>query len=134
MGGLKDQYTTFDIDQDIAIYPKQKNVIRPGIEAFNGLSSGLSDILGTKDTLTKYLSPYVSVSEKNPVTMITSGEHDFLTIESLAYAKKLIDLGIDTTFTLYEGMGHAYIDHIGNYPQAEDCVTDISDFVKKNRR
>lgn len=134
MGGLKDQYTTFDIDKDIAIYPKQKNVIRPGIEAFNGLSSGLSDILGTKDTLTKYLSPYVSVSEKNPVTMITSGEHDFLTIESLAYAKKLIDLGIDTTFTLYEGMGHAYIDHIGNYPQAEDCVTDISDFVKKNRR
>ena len=53
---------------------------------------------------------------------------------SYQYAKKLIDLGIDTTFTLYEGMGHAYIDHIGNYPQAEDCVTDISDFVKKNRR
>lgn len=56
------------------------------------------------------------------------------TDESLAYARKLVDLGVDTTFTLYKGMGHAYIDHVGNYPQAEDCMRDISEFIKKNRR
>ncbi|MEG2707590.1 MAG: alpha/beta hydrolase [Vagococcus sp.] len=134
MGGVKDPYTTFDIDQDIAIYDKQKSVIKPGIEMMASMSSGLSEVLGTKDILTKYLSPYVSVSEKMPVTMITSGEHDFLTFESLAYAKKLVDLGVDTTFTLYKGMGHAYIDHVGNFPQAEDCMEDISAFVQKNRR
>ncbi|MBM7689158.1 alpha/beta hydrolase [Enterococcus ureilyticus] len=134
MGGIKDEYTEFDIDHDVAIYAKQASVIRPGIEIFSEMTTSLSDILGTKDTLNKYLTPYMSVSEKMPTTMISSGEHDFLTFESLAYAKKLVDLGVDTTFTLYKGMGHAYIDHVGNYPQAEDCMQDISEFIKKNRR
>ncbi len=45
--------------------------------------------------------------------------------------KELIKL---TTFTLYEGMGHAYLDFIGVYPQAENCIHDIGDFIKKNKR
>lgn len=41
-------------------------------------------------------------------------------------------LGVNT-ITHYNGLGHAYLDHIGNYPQAEDCVADIGEFMRKNR-
>ena len=134
MAGIKDQYTDFDINQDINIYQKQEKVIKPGIEVFSNLTAGLADILGTTDLKNIYLTPYFSVSPKTPPTFISSGEHDYLTIESLAYAKKLKDLNVETHFTLYEGMGHAYIDNIGNYPQAEDCINDISDFIRKYRK
>lgn len=133
MGGVKDENTEFTI-ADIDIYPDHEKYIKPGIEMFSQATSSLGDILGSDaEIMTKYLTPYMDVSKKSPVTFISSGEHDFLTIESLAYAKKLKDLGVDTTFTYYCGLGHAYLDHIGNYPQAEDCVNDIGDFIRKNR-
>ncbi|MBO0475706.1 alpha/beta hydrolase [Vagococcus sp. DIV0080] len=132
MGGVKDADTEFTID-DIDMYPEHEKYIRPGIEMFSQSTASLSDIIGTNDVMNKYLTPYMDVSEKSPVTFISSGEHDFLTIESLAYAKKLNKLGVDTTFTYYCGLGHAYLDHVGNYPQAEDCVADIGEFIRKNR-
>ena len=133
MGGIKDKYTEFTMD-DIAIYPPHDKYIRPGFQMFSSATTSLTDLLGDKaDPMTKYLTPYMDVSKDSPVTFISSGEHDFLTIESLAYAKKLNDLGVETTFTHYNGLGHAYLDHIGNYPQAEDCVADIGEFMRKNR-
>ncbi|WP_099224415.1 alpha/beta hydrolase [Listeria costaricensis] len=132
MGGVKDADTAFSIT-DIDIYPKHEKYIKPGIEMFSQATNSLSDLLGTTEVMTKYLTPYMDVSKDSPVTFISSGEHDFLTIESLAYAKKLNQLGVETTFTYYCGLGHAYLDHIGNYPQAEDCVADIGEFIKKNR-
>ena len=132
MGGVKDQDTEFSIS-DIDIYPEHEKYIKPGIEMFSQATASLTDILGSTEVMTKYLTPYMDVSKESPVTFISSGEHDFLTIESLAYAKKLNELGIDTTFTYYCGLGHAYLDHIGNYPQAEDCVLDIGEFIQKNR-
>lgn len=132
MGGIKDQYTTFTLD-DIDMYEKHEALIKPGIEMFSQAQDMLEKILGSNDVMNKYLTPYADVSPKSPVTMISSGEHDYLTIESLAYAKKLKDLGVDVTFTYYCGLGHAYIDHIGNYPQAEDCINDIAAFIRKNK-
>ncbi len=132
MGNIQDEATKFTID-DINMSKEHEKYIRPGIEMLSQATSGLFDILGTSDVKNKYLTPYMDVSPKSPVTFISSGEHDFLTIESLAYAKKLTKLGIDTTFTCYCGLGHAYLDHVGNYPQAEDCVSDIGEFIRKNK-
>lgn len=132
MGGIKDENTIFTIDE-IDMYEKQESLIRPGIEMFSQAQDMLEKILGSNDVMNKYLTPYADVSPKSPVTMISSGQHDFLTFESLAYAKKLKDLGIDVTFTYYCGLGHAYIDQVGNYPQAEDCVSDIASFIQKNK-
>lgn len=132
MGGIKDKYTTFTMD-DIDMYEKHEALIRPSIEMFSQAQEMFEKILGTNDIMNKDLTPYVEVSEKSPVTMISSGEHDFLTIESLAYAKKLKDHGVDVTFTYYCGLGHAYIDNIGNYPQAEDCMIDIANFIRRNK-
>lgn len=131
MGGIEDEYTKFSIDK-FDIYSKHKHLLMPMIEMFASATTSLGDLLGTEDIMNVDLTPYMDVSAKSPATMITCGEHDALVIESLAYAKKLNDLGVDTTFTLYRGMGHAYIDQMGNYPQSEDCADDMIDFILKN--
>lgn len=132
MAGIKDEFTTFKIE-DVDIYEKHASIIKPGMEMFGEASNMLESLLGTDDIMNKYLTPYVDVSAESPVTFISSGEHDFLTTESIAYGKKLKDVGVDVTFTYYCGLGHAYLDHVGNYPQAEDCVDDMIAFIEKNR-
>lgn len=131
MNGIQDEYTKFDIN-NFEIYDKHKKVIQPSLEMFASASSALNDILGTDDVTNKYLTPYMDVSDNLPVTMFTVGEHDALITETLAYAKKMTDLGNKPEFTIYKGMGHAYIDHMGNYPQAEDCAKDIGDFILRH--
>lgn len=69
-----------------------------------------------------------------PPTFIAVGQHDFLYIECLAYAKKLHDAGVDTKVVVYNGMGHAYGDNIGVYPQSEDCAIEMGKFIMKNCR
>lgn len=128
MGQIEDEYSKFSLDK-FDIYEKQRKVIQPAIEMFASATSSLSDVLGTTDFMNLDLTPYKEVSAKMPRTLFTCGEHDALVVESLAYSKKLIDLGVDTKFTLYRGMGHAYIDHMGNYPQSEDCAIDIGNFI-----
>ena len=33
---------------------------------------------------------------------------------------------------LYKGFGHAYIDNIGVYPQSEDCIDEMANFVREH--
>ncbi len=131
MGAVQDEYTKFDIN-NFEIYEKQRKVIEPGIQMFASATSALNDILGVEDVLNKDLTPYMDVSKDLPVTMFTCGEHDALITETIAYAKKMTDLGNVPEFTIYKGMGHAYIDHMGNYPQAEDCALDMGDFILRH--
>lgn len=128
MGGIVDENTKFSIDK-FDIYDKHKHLLTPMIEMFASMTGEIGNILGTDEVMNLDLTPYMNVSDKMPRTLFTCGEHDALLIESLAYAKKLVDLGVDTKFTMYRGMGHAYIDHMGNYPQAEDCANDIGEFI-----
>ena len=55
-----------------------------------------------------YLTPYMMDLTGLPPTFVTVGEHDFLYIECMAYAKKLVKAGVETTTVVYKGMGHAY--------------------------
>ena len=131
MGGVVDEYTKFDID-NFEIYDKHRKIIEPGLTMFAKAADSLNEIIGTDNVMVKYLTPYMDVSDKLPVTMFTCGEHDALITETLAYAKKMTDLGNKPEFTIYKGMGHAYIDHMGNYPQAEDCAHDIGDYILRH--
>ena len=97
----------------------------------NGMSNLMEDILKTKDIQNKYLTPYMMDVHGLPPTLITVGQHDFLNIECLAYAKKLNDAHVDTTTIVYKGMGHAYGDNIGVYPQSEDCAIEMGKFIEK---
>lgn len=133
MAGIEDEYAHWSLDK-YTIHPKHKNVVNMQLSMMggdNGMSNLLGDILKTQDYGNKYLTPYGMDVKGLPPTMVSVGSHDFLMVECLAYAKKLVDAGVDTTTILYEGMGHAYGDNIGVYPQSEDCADEMGAFIMK---
>lgn len=130
MGGIKDAYTAFNWDQ-YAIYRKHRHAIRLSISLFKESLHLLPQILQTTDLDTQALSPYIKINKTSPPTLILVGEHDFLTIETLAYARKLLQAGIETKTIMYRGLGHAFLDQIGNYPQSEDAVREIGAYISE---
>ncbi|NLC42332.1 MAG: alpha/beta hydrolase [Erysipelothrix sp.] len=133
IGGVSDTYVDFSWDK-IAVYKKHKKVIAPGLKMFAGAIERLGDILDVSDeeAMTQYITPYLEVSPQSPVSFITVGEHDFLTVETIAYARKLKKAGVHTETILYNGVGHAYLDQIGHLPQAEDCAIEMGKFILKH--
>lgn len=132
MGGVQDEYVRVTKDK-FDIYDKQAKVINLSLNMLRGLGDGLGQILGTTDLMTPYLTPYMAVNPKLPPTFIAVGEHDFLKIETLAYARKLVMAGVETKTIVYKGLGHAFIDRIGYLPQSEDCVIEMGKFILNHR-
>ena len=54
------------------------------------------------------------------------GEFDGLRLEGEAYARALKRAGVRAKLIRYSGVEHAFIDKIGLYPQAEDCMAEIA--------
>lgn len=128
MGGIKDDYVDYSVD-DIPVYEKQKKLIMPGILIFQQAAGLMAELLAVDDMMNQDLTPYIDVSPLSPPTYISVGEHDFLSIESIAYARKLRDLDVYCDVAMYCGMGHAYIDKVGVHPQAEDCINEMGEFI-----
>lgn len=131
MGGVQDEYAKWTKDK-YEIYSKHQMPINMTLDLFGGATDGLGQLLGTKEIRNKYLTPYLEVNPDMPPTFVTVGEHDFLKVETLAYARKLVKAGVKTTTVLYKGFGHAYIDNIGVYPQSEDCAIEMGNFILKH--
>ncbi|MBU3103556.1 alpha/beta hydrolase [Clostridium gasigenes] len=130
MAGTEDEYFKWSID-DFEMAPKHRSGITMMLDVFSSLV-GLGEILGTTEIDNDYLSPYNRNPKGLPPTFITVGEHDFLKVESLAYAAKLANAGVETKTVLYKGFGHAYADNVGVYPQSEDCAIEIGKFILAN--
>lgn len=78
-----------------------------------------------------YISPLLAENlEDMPITLIVTAEYDYLTLESEAYARKLIRDGVETKVIRYNGVDHAFIDKLGVYPQAQDCMNEIAKSFK----
>lgn len=133
MANIEDELFKWSKDE-YEMAPKHKAGIEMMLDMFNGLSGGLKDILGTDEIESGYLTPYTRDAKGLPPTFITVGEHDFLKVECLAYAAKLVKAGVDTTTILYKGFGHAYGDNIGVYPQSEDCAIEMGNFILKHSK
>ncbi len=131
MAGIDDEDSHWSLER-YQIHPKHRKVIEASLSMMggdNGMSSMLGDILGTEDITNHYLTPYLMDLRNLPPTFLTVGEHDFLYIECMAYAKKLVEAGVETKTVVYKGMGHAYGDNIGVYPQSEDCALEMGKFI-----
>ena len=136
MGGIDDDESHWSIER-YHIHPKHKKVIEASLSMMggdDGMTNMLGDILGTQDIMNRYLTPYMMDLTGLPPTFVTVGEHDFLYIECMAYAKKLVKAGVETTTVVYKGMGHAYGDNIGVYPQSEDCAMEMGKFIIKHSK
>lgn len=84
------------------------------------------------ETKQRYISPILQEDLSGlPEALIIAAEFDPLRIEDEAYAKKLNRFGNKVTYIEYKGMDHAFIDKIGVYPQAEDCMREIAEAMKR---
>lgn len=128
MCGIEDEYFHWSIDQ-YETTKKQGKALKKMISMMDGMTSAMEDILKTKDVNNDYLNPYTRDPHLNPPTFITVGEHDSLKIESLGYGAKLYAAGIDVKMVLYKGFGHAFFDNCGVYPQCEDCIDEMAQFM-----
>jgi acetyl esterase/lipase len=86
---------------------------------------------GRIDVTHPHVSPLLADLHGMPETLIITGEFDFLRLENEAYARKLARSGVKTTVIRYNGVDHAFMDKIGQYPQAEDCMTEIALRVRR---
>ena len=85
----------------------------------------------------EYVSPIFMERNKGfPKTLIITAEYDYLRVEGEAYGmllknevlknEVLKNAEVDVKMIRYSGMDHAFIDKIGEYPQAEDAMKEIA--------
>jgi acetyl esterase/lipase len=79
------------------------------------------------DSADPLVSPlYVADASGLAPTLILTAEYDALRLEAEAFARKLTRDSVRTRLIRYNGMDHAFMDKIGLYPQAEDCIDEIA--------
>ena len=65
-----------------------------------------------------------------PTTMIVAAEYDYLRQQDEQFALRLSEDKVDTVLYLYRGMGHAFFEHTGEFPQVEDCVNEAAEAIR----
>ncbi|WP_233589706.1 alpha/beta hydrolase [Exiguobacterium sp. SH0S7] len=127
---------TDDYAWDIAQYDirHHHDLIRGMVLALSDADSMFNNIYlqGATDVTHPLVSPLLADDLKNlPPTLIVTAEYDYLRLEGEAYARKLARDGVKTRLIQYRGIDHAFLDKIGDYPQAEDCMNEIANEMKE---
>lgn len=76
------------------------------------------------------INPYTFDAGGNPPTFISVGALDFLKNDAIAWAHKLQDAGVPVQVVVYNGMGHGYLNAMGVFPQSEDVVDEMGQFIQ----
>ncbi len=64
-----------------------------------------------------------------PALVVTAEFCPFLN-DGETYAKKLADAGVRVQAIRYNGVNHAFLDKVGVWKYADDCIEDIASFLK----
>ena len=131
MGAVEDEDYHWSMDE-YEIAKKHSFALNMMINVFGDAGNSFKAILGVDDIRTSYLTPYMADLKGMPPAIILFGEHDFLKVECVSYAVKLNKAGVKTKTIIYKGFGHGFADVIGGYPQAEDCMIEIGNFIREN--
>nr|WP_251130685.1 alpha/beta hydrolase [Exiguobacterium sp. s124] len=110
------------------------DLIRGVVLALADPDSLLNDLYlqGKADVTHPLVSPLLAEDVTTlPPALIVTAEYDYLRLEGEAYARKLSEAGIPTRLIQYRGMDHAFMDKLGDYPQAEDCMNEIAKGLKE---
>ncbi|WP_424768185.1 alpha/beta hydrolase [Paenibacillus sp. sgz302251] len=101
----------------------------------HALGEGKLDTLylqGKAEVSDPYVSPLLADDLSGlPPALIIEAEYDYLRLEGEAYGRKLVRSGVPTRMIRYSGMDHAFMDKIGLYPQAEDCMKEIAAGIRE---
>ncbi|MDQ8739073.1 alpha/beta hydrolase [Paenibacillus sp. LHD-38] len=111
-----------------------REYIIPAIEGLKEGGSFMHDMYLQKQTDPEHphVSPLLAEDLTGlPETLVIVAEYDYLRLEGEAYARRLSRSGVQTKLIRYCGMDHAFIDKIGLYPQAEECMEEIAEAIKQ---
>lgn len=129
MANIEDEFFRFSMDE-FEIFPDHAGVIEPTLNMMSLVGSGaLIELLGVADERDPRVSPYLADLSGLPPCIVLYGEHDYLRVECESLARKLSNAGVEVKAVRYSGMGHGFADAVGCYPQAEDCMMEIADFM-----
>ncbi len=79
-----------------------------------------------EDLYNLLISPFLAADYRIfPKTFIASSEFDYLRQEEELFGMRLAAAGVPTKFFRYKGMPHAFFEHTGEFPQAEDCTEEM---------
>ncbi len=130
--GMKDYSFSVDHYQFDDAYAPQ---IIAQLRALAAISAGGS--FYTKDETQARLpdaSPLADRSFRDiPETLILCGEFDFVLEQSRTYAKYLAQAGTAVKLVIYRGMMHGFMNFTGIFPQAENLVEEMADFILNDR-
>ena len=112
---------------------ENQELIHAYIDGFNS-STGLIDAWYIKDAdaeswIVSPLNATAEQLEKLPKTLCICGEFDALRIQGEAFYAKAKAAGADITYIRYDGMVHAFMDKVGDYVQADDCLKEAIHFI-----
>ena len=130
LAGVEDEEYHFSLDR-YRILPEHRRAVKFRIYSMQPASTGvLVRVLKAEDPRLPSLSPYLGELRGLPPCLICYGEFDYLRLENEAYARKLKKAAVPVRVLRYAGMGHAFAEYIGVFPQAEDCMEEIARFIQ----
>ena len=127
--GIEDKYFGKSLS-NFKYEPSQKKLSRCITRQLEMMTESFDSVFDLK-TPEQRINPYSFEAEGNPPTLISVGALDFLKIENIAWVRKLYDAGVPVKVVLYNGMGHGYLNAMGVFPQAEDIIDEMGEFIKK---
>lgn len=110
--------------------PKQKKLSRCITKQLEMMIDAYAEVTGIAEA-DEMCDPYISSAVGNPPTFLAVGALDFLKIDAVAWAHKLHDSGVPVKVVMYNGMGHGFLNATGVFPQAEDCLDEMGEFIKR---
>lgn len=88
--------------------------------------------LGLRSARNPMVSPvYAKDLSYMPPTLLTTTEFCFLRDQGEAYAQMLDSQGVPVTVLQYNGLNHAFLDKVGVWPQADQGVKHIAQYLKE---
>lgn len=127
---VEDKYYKFSLDQ-FAFSHKERRIAKKLIEIGPSTMNATTTILNVVQP-DEFINPYIGNPEGNPPTFFAFGELDFLKLDSIGWAHKLQDAGVETRVIVYKGLAHGFLNAAGSMPQAEDCIEEMGMFIREH--
>lgn len=86
---------------------------------------------GTADRKNPYISPLFGDLHGLPPLHISAGSNEILLDDSVQFAKKASESGVEVTLTVGEGMCHCYPAFGSIFPESAATLNEICEFLKK---
>lgn len=123
---------------DTTRYPvadDDRELLLPYLTGFFGGEALIDQLyIQENDANSIYLSPFLANDRQLaelPESLTIIGEYDPLRFQGEAFVEKVRLSGGQANYVRYNGMTHAFMDKVGDFPQADDALREAASFAAK---